>query len=298
MIGWTCLWLLSMAPAPCTDNLGNGEFERPAGAPTLNGTHNHAYWIDYDNDGFLDLWVSGVQSANKLFRNNGDGSFAQVTAGSIVNERALNNAGSYQVAWFDYNNDGFLDVYVMNGDDNTSIQTANQFFRNNGNGNAWLTVRPVGTVSNRDGIGAKVRVLATYAGQARRQRRDITGGDTGNGNDRYAHFGLGDATKVDTAAHRMAVRHGSGSDGMSTPNQILTVTEPPRLVPQSAGKFQIQCWVNQSFEVQCSSDLTTWAPVATVTNDRHADLRGRRSRSARMSVLSGGGAVTNAYKGL
>jgi formylglycine-generating enzyme required for sulfatase activity len=39
------------------------------------------------------------------------------------------------------------------------------------------------------------------------------------------------------------------------------------LVPQSAGKFQIQCWINQSFEIQCSSDLTTWSPVTTVTNE-------------------------------
>ena len=51
-----------------------------------------------------------------------------------------------------------------------------------------------------------------------------------------------------------------------TPNQILTVTEPPRLIPQGVGKFQIQCWVNQSFEVQCSIDLSTWATAASVTN--------------------------------
>jgi len=51
-----------------------------------------------------------------------------------------------------------------------------------------------------------------------------------------------------------------------TPNQILTVTEPPRLVPQGVGKFQIQCWINQSFDVQCSTNLSTWAKAATVTN--------------------------------
>jgi enediyne biosynthesis protein E4 len=246
-------------------NLGNGEFERPEGAPTLNGIHNHAYWIDYDNDGFLDLWVSGGWTANKLFRNNGDGSFTQVTTESIVTERPLNNGWTYQVAWFDYNNDGFLDAYVMNGDDNTSIQTANQFFRNNGNGNAWLTVRPVGTVSNRDGIGAKVRVLATYAGTARWQRRDINGGDTGNGNGRYAHFGLGDATKVDTLRIEWPSGTVQEQRNVAT-NQILTVTEPPRLIPQGVGKFQIQCWVGQTFDVQCSADLATWTTAAIVTN--------------------------------
>jgi hypothetical protein len=151
-------------------NLGNDEFERPANVPTLSsGPHNFAAWIDYDNDGFLDLWVSGYTSGNKLFRNNGDGSFAQVTSGSIVNERPLNNAGTYQVAWFDYDNDGALDLYVMNGDDSSSIWTVNQLFHNNGNDNAWLSVKLVGTASNRDAVGAKVRALATYAGEARWQ---------------------------------------------------------------------------------------------------------------------------------
>ncbi|MCZ7636662.1 MAG: CRTAC1 family protein [Verrucomicrobia bacterium] len=177
-------------------NLGNGEFERPATAPTFTGTHNFVSWVDYDNDGFLDLWVSGYMSGNKLFRNNGDGSFTGITTGSLVNERPLNNAGTYQVAWFDYDNDGFLDAYVMNGDDNTSIWTANQLFRNNGNDNAWLTVKPIGTVSNRDAAGAKVQALATYAGRDRWQRRDITVGCLSDGNHRYAHFGLGDAQLV------------------------------------------------------------------------------------------------------
>jgi len=50
------------------------------------------------------------------------------------------------------------------------------------------------------------------------------------------------------------------------PNQILTVTEPPRLTPQSAGTFQIQCWINQAFDVEASTDLADWTTVATVTN--------------------------------
>jgi hypothetical protein len=50
----------------------------------------------------------------------------------------------------------------------------------------------------------------------------------------------------------------------SPANQILTVTEPPRLIPQGVGAFQIQCWINQSFDVQASTDLAgtgrTWPP--------------------------------------
>jgi hypothetical protein len=48
--------------------------------------------------------------------------------------------------------------------------------------------------------------------------------------------------------------------------QILTVTEPARLIPQGAGAFQIQCWINQSFDVEASTDLAHWSNVTTLTN--------------------------------
>jgi hypothetical protein len=246
-------------------NLGDGQFDHPEGVPSIQGTHNFAAWVDYDNDGFLDLWVSGYMSGNKLFRNNGDGSFAQITTGSLIEQRPPNGAGTYFVAWFDCDNDGFLDAYLFNGDDYGSILTANQHFRNQGNENAWLTVKLSGTVSNRDAVGAKVRTLAAYAGQARWQRRDISGGNLPNGNHRYAHFGLGDAAKVDTL--RIEWPSGIVQELRDVPaNQILAVTEPPRLVPQGVGAFQIQCWINQVFDVQASPDLAHWSTAATVTN--------------------------------
>jgi hypothetical protein len=50
------------------------------------------------------------------------------------------------------------------------------------------------------------------------------------------------------------------------PNQILTVTEPPRLIPQAAESLQIQSWINQSFDVEVSADLEQWVFVESVTN--------------------------------
>ena len=156
------------------------------------------------------------------------------------------------MAWFDYDNDGFLDAYVMNGDDDVSIWTVNQLFHNDGNANSWLTVKPLGTVSNRDGAGAKVRVLATYAGAARWQRRDISGGTTSNGNHRYAHFGLGDATNVTTL--RIEWPSGIVQELKDvTPNQILTIQEPARLVPLGPREFQIRCWKGMRFEIMSKS---------------------------------------------
>jgi hypothetical protein len=80
-----------------------------------------------------------------------------------------------------------------------------------------------------------------------------------------AHFGLADADKVNTLRiewpsgivqelHNLAV------------NQILNLTEPPRLVLKGAGRFAICSWKGMTFEVQASTNLTDWMPIGSVTN--------------------------------
>ena len=89
-----------------------------------------ATWGDYDNDGDLDLyvtnWASSVSnSLNRLYRNNGNGSFSDVASSSGMGSVARNSVAA---AWADYDNDGNLDLYVVN------FFEQDQLYRNNGNG--------------------------------------------------------------------------------------------------------------------------------------------------------------------
>src|SRR5439155_5964557 len=123
-------------------------------------------------------------------------------------------------AWGDYDNDGFLDLFVPNWQGSRP----NFLYRNNGNSNSWLKVRCIGTASNRDAIGAKVRVKAFFRGAERWQLREISGG-IGFGQTPDAHFGLADATN--TLIVRIQWPSGLVEElrGVAA-KQFLTLTEP------------------------------------------------------------------------
>jgi gliding motility-associated-like protein len=88
-------------------------------------------WADYNNDGWADLFVPRWNDLkNKLYRNNGNGTFSEITAGAIVNDLAWTSGGF----WGDYDNDRDQDLYVVNYQIGGSTPGNNHLFRNNGDG--------------------------------------------------------------------------------------------------------------------------------------------------------------------
>jgi len=252
-------------------NLGNGSFEKvttgPIPADSVGLFDIFAIgigcWGDYDNDGFLDLFVAR-SGTSLLYHNNGDGTFTSIKAGSIVNDRGSGGTAS----WQDYDSDGFLDLFVGNDDGG---RTKNFLYHNNGNANAWLVIKPVGTTSNRSGIGAKVRVLATYAGKARWQLREIGSTESWKGPNLYGHFGLGNATNVMTL--RIEWPSGTVQELHDVaPRQLLTVTEPPGLAMPRPGELQVTAWSNMTHRIEASTNLVQWMPLDTVTNQARTNL--------------------------
>jgi len=176
-------------------------------------------WGDYDNDGFVDLFLTTPNNVNSLYHSNGDGTFTRVLSGSLVNDFG----NSYGCSWGDYDNDGFLDLVVIRG---AHTQSTNLLYHNNGNNNRWIKFRLVGTVSNRSAIGAKVRVKAVIGGLTYWQMREISAGGDSDlaGGLLEAHFGLGDATHIDL----VRIEWPSGIVQTMTnvpPRQFLTVVE-------------------------------------------------------------------------
>ncbi len=217
-------------------NNGDGTFTditRSAGMEN-HSNNQGAAWGDYNNDGYPDLYVVNSGSfdkgngANMLYRNNGDGTFDNIAQEAGAEGKVAGRGEG--VAWGDYDNDGFLDLYLTNGSARPFLQENNPclshgphlLYRNKGNGNNWLKVKPVGTVSNRDGIGAKL-ILHT---RLMIQYRQVNGGEGNYFSQGITpvHFGLGSADIIDS----LKIVWPSGViQEMShiSPNQTVTVIE-------------------------------------------------------------------------
>ncbi|MFQ5823096.1 MAG: FG-GAP-like repeat-containing protein, partial [bacterium] len=124
-------------------NNGDGTFTKITEGDIVNdgGSSLGSSWGDYDNDGDLDLFVvNAAGENNSLYQNNGDGTFTKITDGDIVND----GGNSQACSWGDYDNDGYLDLFVANG------TLENNFLYNN-DGSGTFTKITQGIIVNDGG---------------------------------------------------------------------------------------------------------------------------------------------------
>ena len=197
--------------------------------PTLPFVGFSPLFLDYDNDGHLDMFCANghpqdvveilmdnetYAQRDQIFQNNGDGTYTDVsaTAGTYFSEQLVGRAA----ATADYDNDGDPDIVIMN-----SNQRAVLLRNDGGNLKNYLSIKLVGTRSNRDGIGTKVTVTRGDMTQIREVK---SGSSYASGSDTRLLFGLGENQGVE----KVSIVWQSGTTqelGNVSINQTLTIVE-------------------------------------------------------------------------
>ena len=186
-------------------------------------------FVDLDNDGWLDLFIvnghvypevervkteAGYKQRKVVYRNLGNGRFEDVS--ERLGPPVTTPAAGRGAAFADLDNDGDIDVVVNN------VHAAPDLFTLTAPRDAhWLTLKLVGTTSNRSAIGSRVRLVSAGGTQLQEVRG---GGSYYSQNDLRPHFGLGRDAVVD----RVDVRWPNGREERWTApkvDQILTLTE-------------------------------------------------------------------------
>lgn len=187
-------------------------------------------WEDFDNDGDLDVFVgNGGNQVNRYYENLGNGKFESVTKGHFVEVKK----NSWGVCAGDYNNDGRVDLFVSNKTGYLAGGDLNHLYRNDtDNGNNWVTIRCIGTKSNKDGIGTKVKLTAKISGKNVTQYREVGSNATFLGsNDLRVHFGLGKTKQIDSIEIIWPSGQTDSYENIK-PNQFLDCIEGKALSPR------------------------------------------------------------------
>lgn len=206
-------------------NDGSGNFTNVALAANMADSVQtwSSAWNDYDNDGWMDAVVgasSTTDGSHKVMKNNGDGTFSDITTGSGWD---VNPNLNIEHISYDFDNDGFADVFGggnkimfnngdltfspspysftngsigdLNNDGFLDIRNGSNIFYNSGNSNNWIKIQLQGIASNSNGIGARVEIYGAWG----KQIRDVRSGDGFRYmNTLNVHFGIGAATAIDS----------------------------------------------------------------------------------------------------
>lgn len=207
-------------------NAGNGVFTDKTNfagisMPAAQFVGWSSSFMDYDNDGDPDIFKTNgalkhlYGHEDQLFENTGDGKFKDVSVdrGRYFREEYVGRGACLG----DYDNDGDFDIYIVN------LNSRGILLRNNkGNENNWLLIRLTGRESNRDGIGARVKIISGGIAQTA-QKKSTTGYLSQN--DPRMHFGIGKNEMIE----KIEIKWPSGKtqelENIKA-NQILSITEP------------------------------------------------------------------------
>jgi hypothetical protein len=199
-------------------------------------------FVDYDNDGWLDIFIGNghvypeieqvstdtlYKQHNSLFHNDAHGKFTDVTIpGGLT---AVPPRAARGVAFADFDNDGYVDVLVANNGDPPTLLHNNALHKNH-----FVNFKLVGTKSNRDAMGARIKITAGGINQI----REIAGGGSYlSQSDLRANFGLADATIISTV--EVTWPSGAHQTFQNVPaDRFYQITEGrPQLSPQPIKNF-------------------------------------------------------------
>ncbi len=229
---WDCFLTNHSTTMKLLENDGNGYFTDITEAAGLDfsGFVLQAKLADFDNDGYVDVLVSG--GIHAYYRNNGDGTFTQDNAfssGDTMHSFALG----------DVNRDGSMDVYASYGNGYNSPDNGNDdiLWMNTGNDNHWIAFDLEGIVSNKDAVGTKVVLTGDFGTMIREVRAGESYGIT---NTFACMFGLGDHEVITNAT-------------VKWPSGMVTVIENPS-IDQYHNLLEAPCMT--SVELSYPANLT------------------------------------------
>ena len=224
----------------------NASYATGVGLASLKPLGFGAAFVDCDNDGYQDMFIANghvldnialfdrstaYEQQNLLLRNlgpDGRGRYKFADATVEVGLGSMAPQASRGSAFGDYDDDGDVDILVAN-----CAQPARLLQNEGGSGlHNWLTIRAVGTQSNRDGIGARIEIRAGDLIQVKEVRGQYS---YLSQSDLRAHFGLGEHTWVDA----IEIRWPGGkveSLGDLAVNQFLTIVEGEGIAGQTRGR--------------------------------------------------------------
>ena len=239
--GWLDIFKTNFTDDTCNlyHNNGDGTFSDVTFPSGIAVNSRYVAWgcgfLDYDNDGWADLMqinghvypeIAGhdvgqtYKNPRIVYRNMGNGQFKDVSA--VMGPGISEHFSSRGAAFGDYDNDGDVDVLVLNMNDLPSL------LRNDGgNKQNWIKIKLIGTKCNRTAIGARVRVVT---GDHAQMDEVHSGSSVMSQGDLRLHFGIGKAETVDVIEVKWPTTGKLERFPQVKANQILTIREGSGIV--------------------------------------------------------------------